>query len=439
MEKMLMLGTSLNSIEMIDYARSQGIYTIVTDYLPPEKSRAKLAADEYWMINTSELDLLEKKCREEGVTSVVCGISEFNLEMAMELCRRIGLPNYCTPEAWSFSRDKEKFKTLCKGIGAPVATDYHVSFPPTEEELDAVKFPVVVKPVDLSGNRGISYCYDKEELCEAIDYARSCSKNPKLVVERMLKGREWYSYYAMAEGEIRLIGLNAMISEPGELKNLYSLTTTVTDKVDRFITEINPKIEEVLKAVGCKEGIAWVQVMLDEDDKFYIIEMGYRLPGDLPHLQYPDMFGFDSLKWIVDLHRGIPNKVSDLPPALLHAPENCGCSYSLWTNKEGTLASFEGLDTLLATGDYKFYTLYQEGDHFARHRPVGVLVFTGKDADEICSHIDKINSTLRVFDTEGDDVMIKYTDFPFLREIYTKGQEEAVAAATHSEGNNKQD
>ena len=61
MKKLLMLGTSLASIEMIEYAKSIGVYTIVTDYLEPEKSVAKLVADEYWMINTSELDILEKK------------------------------------------------------------------------------------------------------------------------------------------------------------------------------------------------------------------------------------------------------------------------------------------------------------------------------------------------------------------------------------------
>ena len=50
MKKLLMLGTSKASCEMIEYAKSQGIYTIVTDYLAPEKSKAKLIADEYWMI-----------------------------------------------------------------------------------------------------------------------------------------------------------------------------------------------------------------------------------------------------------------------------------------------------------------------------------------------------------------------------------------------------
>ena len=52
MKKLLMLGTSKASCEMIEYAKSQGIYTIVTDYLAPEKSKAKLIADEYWMIST---------------------------------------------------------------------------------------------------------------------------------------------------------------------------------------------------------------------------------------------------------------------------------------------------------------------------------------------------------------------------------------------------
>ena len=99
-EKLLMLGTGQGSREILRYAKSQGMHTIVTDYLDPNHSLAKKDADEYWMINTGDLDVLELKCREENVTAVVCGISEFNLEMTMELCKRLGFPCYCTPEAW---------------------------------------------------------------------------------------------------------------------------------------------------------------------------------------------------------------------------------------------------------------------------------------------------------------------------------------------------
>ena len=182
MEKLLMLGTSYGTLDMLAYAKSRGVYTIVTDYLPPEQSPGKQVSDEYWMINTGDVDALEAKCREEGVTGVICGISEFNLEMCMELCRRLGKPCYCTPEAWHYSRDKVDFKELCRKLGAPLPTDYYVSEALTDEELDKVVFPVVVKPVDLSCNRGISYCNNKDELREAYKLARSMSKSDKIVV-----------------------------------------------------------------------------------------------------------------------------------------------------------------------------------------------------------------------------------------------------------------
>ena len=149
MKKLLMLGTIYGSILMLEYAKSIGVHTIVTDFNEPEHSPGKLISDEYWMINTGDLDALEAKCREEGIDAVVCGISEFNLEMCMELCRRLGLQCYCTPEAWHYSRDKVDFKALCRELGAPLATDYFISDPPTREELDKIQYPVVVKPIDL--------------------------------------------------------------------------------------------------------------------------------------------------------------------------------------------------------------------------------------------------------------------------------------------------
>ncbi len=423
MEKLLMLGTSLASKEIINYAKSEGVYTIVTDYLPPEKSTAKLISDEYWMINTCELDELEIKCKKEGVTAVICGVSEFNLEMTMELCKRLNLPTYCTPEAWHYSRDKADFKLVCQKLNVPVAKDYYLSDDLTDDELDAVIFPVVVKPVDMSGNRGITYCHNKAELIEAYRYARSLSKNPKIVVERMLHGREWYSYYAIADGEIRQIALNAMEAQPGELKNLYSLSTTVTNHVEQFMSEINPAIEKVLKEIGCREGIAWVQAMLDEDGHFYVIEMGYRLPGDMPFVTYPDIFGFDTIKWMVDYSRGIKNTVDMLPEEQQHAYKKCGCGYSLWTCKAGIIGSISGIDEILKIPGVSYYSLHSVGEDFPVHRPVGVVGISADDCDSLCNKIEQINAAISILDENGENMIIRYTDFDYLKENYRKGLE----------------
>lgn len=425
MEKLLMLGTSLASEEIVKYAKSQGVYTIVTDYLPPEQSTAKLIADEYWMDNTGELDILEKKCRDNGITAVMCGVSEFNLEMTMELCKRLGLQSYCTPEAWHYSRDKADFKAVCKELGAPVPEDYLLSDELTEEELDRVKFPVVVKPVDLSGNRGITYCYNKEELIKAYRYAQSVTKEKsKIIVERMIHGKEWYSYYALAEGKISQICLNAMEAQPGELKNLYSVTTSVTENVKRFNEEIEPAIEKVLHRVGCREGIAWVQEMLDDDGKFYIIEMGYRLPGDMTDAAYPKLCGFDSIKWLTDYARGIRHSVRELPAMQSKAYEKCSCGYSLWTNRSGVLGEFVGFDKLSEIPDVSFYTVHHVGEHFGEHRPLGVVSVFADSIDEFCEKIDTINQTVKILDENGQDVIIRYTDFDYLRSVYRRGLEE---------------
>lgn len=416
-----MLGTSLASKEMIEYAKSVGVYTIVTDYLSPEDSTAKLISDEYWMINTGDLDTLERKCRKEKITAVVCGVSEFNLEMTMELCDRLGLPTYCTQEAWHYSRDKADFKLLCKKLGVPLATDYYLSDKLPEEELNSIVFPVVVKPVDMSGNRGITYCYNKDELIDAYRYARSISKNPKIVVERMLEGREWYSYYAIANGEIRQISLNAMEAQHGELKNLYSLTTTVTDCVDKFMSEINPIIEVALREIGCKEGIAWVQVMLDNDGQFYVIEMGYRLPGDMPFMTYPYIMGFDSIKWIVDYARGIKNTVDMLPNKQEHMYEICGCGYSLWTCKGGKIGCIEGIDKILKIPGVSYYSLHKVGEVFSVHRPIGVIGITALNCDEFCDKLKLINDSIIVLDENGENMIIRYTDYEYLKENYRKG------------------
>ena len=416
-----MLGTSYGTLDMLRHARERGVYTIVTDYQPPEVSVGKLVSDEYWMINTGDMDALEAKCRAEGVTGVVCGISEFNLERCMELSARLGTQCYCTPEAWHYSRDKADFKALARELGAPLPEDYYISTEATEEELDRVKLPVVVKPVDMSCNRGISYCYNKEELREAVRYARSVSRSDKLVVERMLRGEEWYSFYALAQGRVSLMGLCAMYSQPGEPKNCYSITSTISRHVEDYIEQINPYIEKVLNAVGCREGIAWVQVMLDEDGKFYIIEMGYRLDGDMMYIPFKGILDFDTTAWLVDYALGKTNTPAELPKPQERAYERCGSSYMLWTNKGGTIASIEGLDEIAAIEGVTVDSLAQVGDEVHPYMPLGDILFCTDDIDGTLDLIRKVNDTVRIRNTEGEDILIYYTDFDYLRRVYEDG------------------
>ena len=101
-KKLLILGVNGGSIEIIKYAKSRGVYTIVTDNIPYELSIGKQMADAYWMISTADLDELEQKAREEQVDGVISGPSDFNVGQTIQLCKRLGLPCYCTEESWKY-------------------------------------------------------------------------------------------------------------------------------------------------------------------------------------------------------------------------------------------------------------------------------------------------------------------------------------------------
>lgn len=419
MKKLLMLGTSKGSYQMVEYANSQGIYTIVTDPRTPEESQAKLISNEYWMIDTSNIDELEKKCKEEKVDGICCGISTFCIPVVMELCKRLNLPTYCTPEAWHYTMDKYDFKKLCRENHVPVAKDYFVSNPPTFEEIEAIEFPVVVKAVDQSANRGMSYCYKYDDIIPAINYAHTFSKNNKVVIEKMLYGMEYTAYYALAEGEARLVCLFSDLAQPGTPGKCYALNSTACDKLDLYLEEVHPFFINVIKNAGLKEGVCWIELMLDKDGHFYVIEMGYRMTGDMMAIPIKDVYGFDSYKWLVDIALGIKHTKKDLPLDQSVVLDECGCSYILWSyEKAGVIEKIDGLDEICSMPGISLTSDVKVGDEFTEHQYLFTFSFTRSSAEKICELIEKINNTVYAYDKNGNDVVLKYTDFSTFKKIY---------------------
>lgn len=421
MQKLLLLGTTPTSIDMVHLAKAQGVYTIVTDYLEPEKSKAKLVADEYWMISTNDLDALEKKCREEHVTAVIAGLSEFNLARTTELCERLGLPCWCTPEIWNTVQKKHNFKRVCREYGVPVATDYYLSNPPTEEELDKIMLPVVVKPVDLHSNIGQTFCYTKEDVVNGCAYARSLSKTDTVITEKMLRGMEYEAHYIMADGEVSLCIFAAMIPLPGHPSSCYTVTTTATNHLQQYLKEVDPYFKNLLKQTGCRDGVAWTEMILDEDGHFYVLEMGYRLSGDLLENSWKDVTGFDSVSWLLDIAFDQKHAKTDLPKTLTKLPDHHVFSYIVWSKEAGITGKVEGIDEIAAIPGVRIVFQKNVGDEFEKYDYMLTVTFHAEDPEEMISLVKKINSTVKVFDENGENMLIYYDDFETMRKMYEEG------------------
>lgn len=411
MNKVLLLGTSLASIEIVQTAKEMGCYTIVTDNLDPEHSEAKKAADEYWMISTDNLDLLEKKCREERVNAVFAGVSEFNLDRVKELTRRLGLPCYIEDAAWKYARDKSAFKNKCRETGIPVVEEYSVSDPPLPEELAVIEYPVVVKPVDGTGNKGLSVCKNEEELIAGCKKARENSDNADILIERYVSGEESWHYYVLAGDIIRYVCGGRVFRQPGYPTFLYLFGTSAFPDFKEYCDQVNEKCVKFLREIGCKRGISWFQFLKDEKGRFYALEMAQRMSADCSGKTIKKVVGINIIEWMLDMALGKEHSSEMIPESVQPPYRTSHCVYFHFAERGGRIASMQGYSDL-DPQRFQVSIVAHEGEIVPQYRLMVRIVFNAASPEEMCDTIRYINSKTRILDENHQNMYIPFSDYP---------------------------
>ena len=437
MRKLLILGSSLGSVDIVRKAHAMGCHVIVTDYVPVELSQAKREADEYWAVSTADLDELEVRCHREGVNAVYSGVSEFNLDRVLDLCERLGLPCYFDRRAWGYARDKSRFKEQCRAVGVPVTPEITVDEAMAEGicagvPAQDIPFPVVVKPVDGCGNAGVSFCHDTEDLAEAWELVRRVSSNPRVLVERYIRGEEYHYAYALADGEASLLSSLMSFVQPGYPNNLYSLGTTICTHVEEWVRDVSPAVVRLLKRCGCRDGVAFVQA-IRKDGQYYVLEMGYRLGADMTFNKIMGMTGFDAVRWMLELQLGMRHTRDQLPRPQTHAFRECASMYGLFAAEGGTVSRIEGEDAVRELSasrcdgtavdqinEITWEPLVHPGDEVRQYQLMGKLTFHTQDAKELCDILRHVNQRLKIVDASGHNMFVRFTDYDTVLATYER-------------------
>ena len=160
-------------------------------------------------------------------------------------------------------------------------------------------------------------------------------------------------------------------------------------------------------------------MILDEDGHFYVIEMGYRMSGDMMAIPIQEVTGFNSYKWLIDYSLGAKRTAKDLPPSQTEPFKRCGCSYILWSKaKKGVVSKIEGIDEICSNSNVYLEPTVKIGSKFKENQYLLTFLFTENNADEVCKVIENINKVVKVIDEEGEDVVMRFTDYDELRRIY---------------------
>lgn len=375
-------------------------------------------SEKFYHVDTQNIDKVVEIVKAEGVDGIFVGSSEVNIDPAITVSERTGCHFYANREQWDIISDKAEFKKLAKKYGVPVPKDFFVTEEFKREDLERIEYPVIVKPVDSSGARGMNVCYNEEELKKYYLEALTWSKSKKIVVEELITGgKEVFFHYTIQDGEFSLsMGFTKfkVNSTEREYVSLPIFHMYPSSHIDTYIEKIDAAARKMFSEIGLKNGIVMLQGF-DIDGEFKFFESGYRMGGEQMYVFTDHQNNVNSLECMINYAltgKMADFKISERDNAKFKWP--C-CNYYV-PLKAGIITKVEGLEEVEAMENVLNNTrMFNIGDEIldtnALERVCMRLHVYGKTAEELAEALVKISATLRILDQNGNEMQIEHLEY----------------------------
>lgn len=424
-KRLLLLGGTPLMCHVVQKAREMGVYTIVTDYYDATRAPAKTIADEAHAVSTLAVDELVQLARERAVDGVFTGYSDVTLVPCRQVCEALGLPFYATLEQIELASNKRQFKACCRAHGIRVVDDLDLKC--VAENPETIRFPVIVKPADSYGSRGISVCHDAQSLRDAVDGALAFSACKEVVVEEYLSADDIYMYFTVQDGTLSLSAmadrlLNAEQAGVAPQPIGYFFPSRY---LDAYYEQLHDKLQHLLETIGLKNGTFFVQGFV-RNGEILLFEMGLRLSGGAGYLSITHQNGIDPVKMhlnyaLTGVFSGWNIQTDDNP---YFARPHCVVVVLL---RNGTIGRIAGWSSVVAhPAVFDTVRLCHEGDVLTRAGTLDQVfarIFMSADSPaELRAAIRSVQQTLVINDTDGENMLLHSFD---ARDAFA-GQEEIV-------------
>lgn len=275
MLKLAIIGASYLQLPLIEKAKEMGYETHVFAWAANDVGEA--AADHFYPISIVEKEQILEKCREIGIDGICSIASDLAMVTVNYVAEQMGLTGNsvdCTAQ----STNKHLMRRCFEQNGDPSPKSVLVE---TIADLDGVElsYPVIVKPTDRSGSRGITKLRNAEGLAAAIESAKEQGFEKKALVEEFAEGQEYSVEFISWQGEHHFLALTHKFTtgaphfiETGHLEPA-PVSDTVLERVKRVVSH-------ALDSLGIQYGASHSELKIDENGKIVLIEIGGRMGGD---------------------------------------------------------------------------------------------------------------------------------------------------------------
>jgi biotin carboxylase len=288
MKKILIVGGSHSELPLVDEAKKLGLYTICIGNI---KGNAHFKADESHLIDYSDKELVLKFAKEKNIDYICFGAHDLSMTTTAYVAEKLGFCQFDKYETTMKLHHKDRFKQLILKHNLSTTKVYKY------KNIEKIKFPVIVKPIDLGGGKGISIAKDKIQLKKAITYASECSKTKQYIIEEYFYGSLHSISTFIVDKKIRFFYHDDEFDCPD---NKFGVCLSISPSSDFSLIEkqLLKEIEKVIDIFDLKDGLLHLQ-FLQNNDRFSIIEFTRRMPGDMYNVPVETSTGLNYAKTII--------------------------------------------------------------------------------------------------------------------------------------------
>ena len=392
----MILGGSRYALPVIKAAHELGLYVITCDYLPD--NIAHKYSDEYCNVSIIDKDAVLEAAKKLEINGIVSFACDPGVVTAAYVAEKMGLPSCGSYKSVSILQNKGKFRKFLAehGFNVPVAKGY-TSIKKAVKDIELFNWPVIVKPTDSAGSKGVTRVDDPKELKKGIEYALSFSHCDEFIIEDFItqKGFSSDTDSFSVDGELKFVSFNSQRfdadAENPYTPAAYSWPSSMSDEHQE---ELKNEIQRLLHLLNMGTSIYNVETREGTDGKAYIMEVSPRGGGNrlAECLHYAT--GVDLVKNTVRAAVGLPVEGVEQKPydgcwaeVILHS-DKAGIFESLWIADDIKENVFER-DLWIEAGT-------RVGGFSAANEAIGTLVLRF-DTDERLQQVMKdINQYVKV-------------------------------------------
>lgn len=290
-------GTSPHGV-LIENLKRRGYYVVLVDYL--ENPPAKRCADDHIRESTLDLKAVLRIATELNPALVISACVDQANITACFVAEKMGLPAPYSYETSLAVSHKPLMKAIMVERGIPTSR-YMVARNEAEASSAGLTFPLVVKPGDGNGSKGVMRVDREEQLLESFRIAKNISRSGEVILEEFCVGEDVSADCFVLDGQAHLLMLRKKYGVPGSDGAVMNSFASLAP------AEVSPKAEQKIRSIAQQIAEAFqlrttsllIQFMID-GERASVIEFAARVSGGLAFETVKMQTGFDLIEATVD-------------------------------------------------------------------------------------------------------------------------------------------